>query len=97
MKTKFHVKAGDEVVVIAGDAKDRIAKVVQVFPSKNRVVLEAVSEDESGSRAINPVKKHERARDEANPGGIVEREGSIHISNVMLKSKYDARKGKSSS
>lgn len=37
MKTKFHVKAGDEVVVIAGDAKDRVAKVVQVFPSKNHV------------------------------------------------------------
>ena len=70
---KFHVKKGDPVEVIAGKEKGRKGKVLKVIPDKNRVIVEKV----------NLVKRHARAS-QTSKGGIVEKEGSIHVSNVMI-------------
>lgn len=73
-RQKFHVRRGDVVQVITGDHKGSQGKILQVLTKKQRVVIEGV----------NLIKKHTR-RSQDNPnGGIVEREGSIHISNVKL-------------
>jgi large subunit ribosomal protein L24 len=72
--TKFHVRRGDIVEVITGDHKKSTGKILQVITKKQRIIIEGV----------NLIKKHTR-RSQDNPnGGIIEREGSIHISNVKL-------------
>ena len=82
--SKSHVKTGDEVVVLAGADKGRRGKVIAVQPSSERVIVE-------GGRMQ---KKHEK-KSQTNPqGAIVEREGPIHVSNVMLAEKFDARAAK---
>ena len=68
------IKKGDEVVVIAGDHKGSKGKILQVFRAKNRVIVEGV----------NLIKKHERKSQDNPEGSIVERESSIHYSNVKL-------------
>jgi len=72
MATKL--KKGVEVVVIAGDHKGRKGKILQVVRNKERVLIEGV----------NLVKKHERKTQDNPQGAIVEREASIHISNIKL-------------
>jgi large subunit ribosomal protein L24 len=72
MASKF--KKGVEVVVIAGDHKGSKGKILQVLRSKERVLIEGV----------NLVKKHERKTQDNPQGAIVEREASIHISNIKL-------------
>lgn len=77
----FHVKKNDEVVVIAGADKGKRGRVIAVVPRKSRVLVEGV----------RMTKKHMR-KSQANPqGAIIEREGTIHISNVMKAEKFDAR------
>ena len=78
------LKKGDEVVVIAGSSKGKRGKILKFITKNNRVLVEGV----------NIVKKHVKAnpQDQQDEGGIVEQEGSIHFSNVMLASKYDAKK-----
>ena len=77
----FHVKKDDEVVVIAGRALGQRGKVLRVIGKKERAVVEG----------LHMMKKHTK-KSQANPqGSIVEREGSVHISNLMLAEKYDAR------
>ena len=79
---KSFVKKGDEVVVIAGSSKGKRGKVLQVFPKTDRVLVEGVN-----------VRKHHERKSEKNPeGAIVEREASIHISNVMPAGRFDAMK-----
>jgi len=74
-----HIKKGDEVVVIAGAELGSRGKVLVVNRKKQRVLIEG----------LKMIKRHTR-KDEKHPqGGIIEREGTIHISNVMLASKYD--------
>jgi large subunit ribosomal protein L24 len=70
----MHVKKGDEVLVIAGKNKDQRGKIRQSFPTANRVIVEGV----------NIIKRHMKARGPAQPGGIIEREAALHVSNVML-------------
>lgn len=70
---KLHVKKGDRVQVISGNDKGTTGEVLQVFPAKNRAIVERV----------NMVKKHQKPTQD-NPGGIVEMEAPIHISNLML-------------
>lgn len=68
------IKKGDTVVVRSGKNKGSRGKVLKVLPGKGRVIVEKV----------NMVKKHSKPS-QANPtGGIVEREGSLALSNVML-------------
>ena len=66
------IKKGDEVVVIAGDHKGNKGKILEVIRTKNRVLVEG----------FNLVKKHERKTQENPQGAIVEREASLHLSNV---------------
>lgn len=76
-RAKTHVKKGDEVVVISGNHKGKSGTVLQVFPEKSQVLVEGV----------RLIKKHERPTQDRPEGGIIEREGPIHISNVKLASK----------
>ena len=82
MSSRFHVKSGDEVVVIAGKEKGKRGKIVSVLTKKSRVFVEGV----------NIQKKHLRKSQQNPNGSIVEREGSIHVSNVMKAEKYDKRR-----
>ena len=66
------IKKGDMVEVIAGKEKGKTGKVMRVLGDENRVILEK----------INFIKKHARP-DAKGKGGIVEKEGAIHMSNVM--------------
>src|SRR5262245_53004081 len=68
-----HVRKGDTVVV-AGKERGKRGRVLRVLPEKNRVVVER----------INMIKKHQRPTQQLRQGGIIEREGAIHLSNVML-------------
>jgi large subunit ribosomal protein L24 len=68
---KLHIRKGDQVVVIAGDDKGKQGAVLQVFPEKNRAIVEG----------IRMMKKHIKAT-QTEAGGIQETEASIHISNL---------------
>ncbi len=74
MQAKLHIKKGDTVKVIAGDAKGQQGKVVSVDRNKLRVIVEGVNE----------VSKHTKPNAKSPQGGIVKKEASIHISNLML-------------
>lgn len=76
-RVKTHVKKNDEVVVISGNHKGESGKVLQVFPEKSQVLVEGV----------RLIKKHAKRTQDRPEGGIIEREGPIHISNVKLVSK----------
>jgi len=82
--TNSHVKRGDEVVVIAGTERGKRGKVIRVLGDKNRVIVEGVK----------MIKRHTRKSQQHPQGAIVEREGTVHLSNVMLAEKYDARGAK---
>lgn len=71
------------MVVIAGTEKGKRGKIIQVVPKKERVIVEG----------INIIKKHIRRNQEHPEGAILEREGTIHISNVMKTERYDAKRG----
>ncbi len=80
----FHVKKNDEVVVIAGADKGKRGKVIAVDGKTQRVIVEGV----------HMTKKHMR-KSQQNPNGqILEREGTLHISNVMKADVFDARAAK---
>ena len=81
---KSTMKQGDEVVVISGAHKGKRGKVLNILRSKDRVVIEGVAMQ----------KKHQRKTQEKPEGSIIEREGSIHYSNAMLASRFDAKKQK---
>jgi len=81
---RFHVKKNDEVVVLAGSEKGKRGRVISVNGKKQRVIVE-------GARMI---KRHMRKSQTHPQGAIVEREGSIHISNVMKAADYDVRAAK---
>jgi len=79
--SKQHVKKGDEIVVISGADKGKRGKIITVYPKNQRVIVEGV----------HLIKKHQRKSQQNPNGAILEREGTVHISNVMLASKFDAR------
>jgi|SRR5262245_19652281 len=72
------IRKGDMVQVVAGNDKGKVGKVIRVFPKRNRVLVEKV----------NFVKRHTRPRRQGQQGGILEKEASIHLSNVLL---YDPK------
>ncbi len=84
MATKFHVKRGDQVVVIAGSHKGKSGKILEVLAAKNRARIEGVA----------MVKRHEKKSEKNPQGAITEREGSVHVSNLMTRASYDASKRK---
>ncbi len=69
------VRKNDSVIVVTGKDRGKKGRVLKVFPKRNRVVIEGV----------NFVKRHTRPNPRANiKGGIVEREASVHASNVQI-------------
>ena len=77
--SKFHVKKGDQVTVISGKEKGKSGKIIAVLTDKQRVIVEG----------LHMMKKHTRKTQQHPNGAIVEREGSVHISNVR-KEKAEA-------
>lgn len=82
MPATFHIKRNDEVVVIAGSHKGKTGKVLEILAAKQRARIEGVA----------LIKRHLKKSQENPNGAIVEREGSVHVSNLQLKSRYDASK-----
>lgn len=80
----FHVKKNDQVVVISGAEKGKRGKIIHVNAKKQRVIVEGV----------RMTKKHQRKTQDYPQGAIVEREGTLHISNVMKAEVFDARASK---
>ena len=70
------IKKGDTVQIITGNDAGKTGRVIKVFLDKDRVVVEGV----------NMVKKHARPTQDNPQGGIIEKEATIHISNVMMVS-----------
>jgi large subunit ribosomal protein L24 len=70
--TKSHVSKGDTVMVIAGKEKSKTGQVLQLLPKKDSVVI----------AGLNMIKRHQKAKGNE-PGGILEKEAPIHVSNVM--------------
>ena len=71
---KLKIKSGDTVKVIAGDHKGEEGKIVTIISSKNRAIVEGV----------NMISKHTKPSAQNPQGGIVKKEASIDISNLML-------------
>ena len=69
-----HVRWGDTVAVIAGKERGKRGKVLRVLVGAGRVLVEKV----------NVIKKHQRPTQKLRQGGIIEREGALHLSNVLL-------------
>jgi large subunit ribosomal protein L24 len=68
------IKKGDRVMVIAGDDKGKTGEVLEVRPKLNRAVVQGV----------NLAKHHQKATGVGQQGGIVEKEATIHLSNIAL-------------
>ncbi len=68
------IKKGDNIIVIAGKDKGKVAKVIRAFPSENKVLVEGV----------NISKKHQKARKSGEKGQIIDKAMPMHVSNVML-------------
>jgi large subunit ribosomal protein L24 len=81
------IKTGDEVIIVGGKDRGKKGKVLRVEPGKNRLYVEG----------LNIVKRHQRPQQVAGAqraeqvGGVIEREGPIHISNVMLLDPKDGK------
>lgn len=84
MANSAHVKKGDEVVVIAGSSRGKRGRIIAVLPKKQRAIVEGAA----------MIKRHTRKNQEHPQGAIVEREGTVHLSNLMTAAEYDARHGK---
>ncbi len=75
------IRKNDLVQVVAGNDRGKRGKVLKVFPEKSRVIVEGV----------NFILRHTKPTQQNQQGGIVKREGTIHVSNVML---IDPKSGK---
>ena len=74
VNTKVHVRKGDTVVVVSGKNEGKKGKVLEVIPTKSRIIVEGV----------NVVKRHSRPTRSLPQGGILAKEAPIHSSNAML-------------
>jgi large subunit ribosomal protein L24 len=73
-KPKMHIKRGDTVMVVSGKEKGKKGKVLLVSPERNRAIIEA----------LNMATHHERPSQRNPQGGLVQKEASIHASDLML-------------
>jgi len=73
-KSRFHIKKNDLVEVNTGEEKERRGRVLEIIPEKNQAIIEG----------INLVKKHQRARSQTKPSGIMTLPAPVHISNLVL-------------
>lgn len=78
------IKKGDTVRVISGKYKGASGRVLTIFPKNDRALVEGV----------NIVKKHQKPRSQEQPGGIIEKEMPIHLSNLMLVDPKTGRAGR---
>ena len=78
MPKRFRLRKGDDVVVISGRDKGKTGSILRVIRAEDRVIVDG----------INMVKRHTRPS-QAQPGGIVDKEAPIHISNVALADPKD--------
>ena len=69
-----HIKKDDVVKIIAGKDRGKQGRVLRVFPAEGRLIVER----------LNMIKRHTRPTQKIQQGGIIEREGKLHISNVMM-------------
>ena len=74
MSSKIKLKKNDTVKVIAGQDKGKEGKILELFPAKNKALVEG----------INMVSKHTKPNAQHPQGGIVQQEAPIHLSNLML-------------
>jgi large subunit ribosomal protein L24 len=74
------IKKGDKVIVLAGRDKGRAGEVLQVLPKDGRAVV----------RGVNIVKRHQR-QTPSQEGGIISKEGTIHLSNLALADPKDGK------
>ncbi len=75
------IKKNDSVMIIAGKERGKTGKVIRVQPQQERAVVER----------LNMVKRHVKPRGPQDSGGILEKEASIHLSNLMLVDPQDGR------
>ena len=78
----FHIKRGDEVVVLAGAHRGKSGKILEILAGSQRARVDGVA----------MINRHLKKSQEHPNGTIAEREGSVHVSNLQLKSRYDASK-----
>lgn len=78
---RFKIRKGDEVLVISGNDRGKRGKVLKVFPNEDRVIVEG----------IHFIKKHQKPNQSLPNGGIIEREGKVHVSNIKV---IDPKSGK---
>jgi large subunit ribosomal protein L24 len=78
---KCHVKKGDVVVIIAGSNKGKRGKIIEVQRNKRRVIVEGAA----------MIKRHTKKNQQNPNGAIIEREGTVHVSNVRKADAFDAR------
>ena len=74
MHKKLHIKKGDNVIVIAGNSKGKQGRVLEIIKKKNRAIVEDV----------NLVSKHTKPNADNPQGGIIKKEASVHISNLLV-------------
>ena len=78
----LRIRTDDEVIVISGKDRGKTGRVIDVDPARQRVFVEG----------LNIVKRHQRPRPgSADPGGVIEKPGPIHISNVALVDPKDGK------
>ena len=81
------IKTGDDVIVVGGKDRGKRGKVLRVDPDKNRLYVEG----------LNIIKRHQKPQQVAGAqraeqvGGVIEKEGPIHVSNVMLADPKDGK------
>ncbi len=81
---RMHIKRDDMVVVLSGEEKGKVGKVLATFPAKGRVLVEGV----------NVMRKAIRKSQDNPQGGIITKEAPIYAAKVMLQERYDARRKK---
>jgi large subunit ribosomal protein L24 len=77
MQKKLHIKVGDTVKILSGESRGQEGKILVIDKKKDRATIEGV----------NMIKKHAKPSASNPEGGIVEKEGTIHISNLMVVNK----------
>jgi large subunit ribosomal protein L24 len=77
MQKKLHIKVGDTVKILSGESRGQEGKILVIDKKKERATIEGV----------NMIKKHAKPSASNPEGGIVEKEGTIHISNLMVVNK----------
>jgi len=83
MRNKLHIKKGDNVIVLSGNSKGQKGRVLSVDIKKSRAIVEGV----------NLISKHTKATSKQPNGGIIKKEGSVHVSNLLHE---DPKTGKPS-